>query len=262
MITALVQARMGSTRLPGKVLMPILGVPMLEVMMKRVALSKLIDQIVVVTSTNSPDDEIASFCSDNEIKCYRGSEKDVLARYFHAAVSYKASHIVRLTADCPLIDPKIIDLVIEKYLSEEVDYAANTAPPPGSFPDGMDVEVFSISALESAHRIAILPSEREHVTFHFWKSGKFKTIRVENVEDLSKLRLTVDYTEDYETVCRIFEKLKHLENDFGLEEIKDLYAKNPGLFTNQTEFERNSGWQDSLRSDQKVEQFSSKEVGC
>ena len=95
-----------------------------------------------------------------------------------------------------------------------------------------------------------------------WKSGKFKTIRVESVEDLSKLRLTVDYTEDYETVCRIFEKLKHLENDFGLEEIKDLYAKNPGLFTNQTEFERNSGWQDSLRSDQKVEQFSSKEVGC
>lgn len=240
---------MGSTRLPGKVLMPILGIPMLGIMVDRVARAKLINQTVVVTTTNSLDDQIARFCRLNNIKCYRGSEQDVLARYFNAAVSYKASHIVRLTADCPLIDPKIIDLVIQKYLSEGVDYAANTAPPPGSFPDGMDVEVFSFVALEDAHKMAKLPSEREHVTFHFWKSGKFKTLRVENEEDLSKLRLTVDYDQDFETVCRIFEKLEHLENNFGLEEIKELYMNNSSLFTNQTDFQRNSGWKDSLNSD-------------
>ena len=259
MFTALVQARMGSTRLPGKVLMPILGIPMLGIMVDRVARAKLVDQTVVVTTTNSSDDQIVSFCKLNNIKCYRGSEQDVLARYFNAAVSYKASHIVRLTADCPLIDPKIIDLVIQKYLSEEVDYVANTAPPPGSFPDGMDVEVFSFSALENAHKMANLPSEREHVTFHFWKSGKFKTLRVENVEDLSKLRLTVDYDKDFETVCRIFEALEHLKNNFGLEEIMELYMKNTSLFTNQTDFERNSGWQESLNSDLDVIQHSRKE---
>lgn len=259
MITALVQARMRSTRLPGKVLMPILGIPMLGVMMERVACAKLIDQVAVVTSTNSSDDEIFKYCEVNDINCYRGSEEDVLARYFKAAVLYNASHIVRLTADCPLIDPKIIDLVIEKYLLEEVDYAANTAPPPGSFPDGMDVEVFSFSALKNAFQEAKLPSEREHVTFYFWKSGKFKTIRVENPEDLSKLRLTVDYQKDFETICNIFEKLKNLENQFGLEEIKELYMENPSLFTNQTEFGRNSGWQDSLDSDLAVAKISKKD---
>ena len=98
-----------------------------------------------------------------------------------------------------------------------MEYLANTVPPPGTYPDGLDVEIFTFDALEKAYFSARLPSEREHVTFHFWKSGKFKTLRVENVEDLSKLRLTVDYDKDFETVCRIFEALEHLKNNFGLE---------------------------------------------
>ena len=246
MIVAIIQARMGSTRLPGKVLMDLNGVPMLQYQVDRVKQSKLIDQVLVATSVLSQDDEIANFCENNNILSFRGSEDDVLSRYYHAAKECNADAIVRLTADCPMLDPEVIDKTIALFQQDNIDYAANTVPPESSkYPDGSDVEVFSMFALKRAYQEATNEEDREHVTFYFWKSKQkdtFETAQLSNHEDFSKYRFTVDYPEDYEVVKMIDDELKK-KNQFGsLEEIVEILNNHPEIVELNSKYYFGIGW--------------------
>ncbi|MFH1645372.1 MAG: glycosyltransferase family protein, partial [Candidatus Omnitrophota bacterium] len=201
MVAAIIQARMSSTRLPGKVLMLINGKPMLMYMVERVLAALSIDKVIIITSTDSSDDPIAQLCEKNKFLLYRGSLEDVLERYYQAAVYYKVDTVVRLTADCPLLDPDMIDKVVAVYKEGKYDYVGNTIPPKWSVPVGMDVEVFSFEKLAQLSREVKNRTDREHVTFYLWKNPDiFKIYRYENKEDLSRFRLTVDYKEDFELV--------------------------------------------------------------
>lgn len=210
MIVGIIQARMGSKRLPGKVLKQINGVPLLKIMLERVALSKKVQRFVVATTTLSADDPIVELCNTVGVDVYRGSETDLLSRYYECAKKYNADVVVRLTADCPLVDPRVIDNVIAIFEAEAVDYASNTVPPEtSSFPDGSDVEVFSFDALDIANSKADNPADREHVTFYFWREPfrGFKVVQLRNSIDWSKYRITVDYPEDLEVIKIISSEL-------------------------------------------------------
>lgn len=246
MIAAIIQARMGSTRLPGKVLKKINDIPMLKYQIERVEKAKLIDKVIVATSTLPNDDKIALFCEMNNISCYRGSENDVLSRYSDAAVEYNVDTVVRLTADCPLIDPNIIDKTIDLFNYSNVDYAANTVPPKTScFPDGSDVEVCSMLAIERASKEATSEEDREHVTFYFWKSAEkhgFRTCQLSNAEDWSKYRFTVDYPEDFEVVKKIIDELSK-RNQFGyIPEIIQILKDRPDIYDLNSKYYFGIGW--------------------
>ena len=210
MIGVIIQARMGATRFPGKVLKKLGDHALLDFQISRIKEAKNIDTIVVATTVEEADDEIEDFCNEKGILCFRGSENDVLSRYYECARDNKFETIVRLTADCPLIDPAVIDKVVTLFFEEKVDYCSNTVPPETSFwPDGSDVEVFSFAALEQANRDADKPEDREHVTFFFWKDklNGFKTAQLKNFENWSDYRFTVDYQEDYEVLKLIYDEI-------------------------------------------------------
>ena len=206
MIMAIIQARMGSTRLPGKVLADINGRPMLWHVVHRVQSAKSIDHVVVATSVNPADDPVAGYCLDNGYRYFRGSETDVLDRFYQAAKQFKAETVVRITADCPLMDPLVIDKVVKTFLEGDYDYVTNTLR--YTFPDGIDVEVFSFPALKTAWQEAKSPLEREHVTPYLRNSGRFRICNVENEVDLSNryLRWTVDEPSDLEFIRALYSK--------------------------------------------------------
>jgi spore coat polysaccharide biosynthesis protein SpsF len=244
MIAAIIQARMGSTRLPVKVLMEVDGVTLLEYQIDRIKRSKKLNKIIVATSILEQDDKIADFCDSHDILCFRGSENDVLARYYDCAKQYRAETVVRLTADCPLIDPFVIDQTIALFQKEGADYCGNTVPPESSkFPDGSDVEVFSIQALTQAHYKATDHQDREHVTFFFWKyNHAFKTAQLSQEEDWSKYRFTVDYPEDFEVVRFLIMELKK-QGIFGhLDDFIHLLDQNPEIKTKNSKFHFGIGW--------------------
>ena len=224
MIIAIVQARMGSSRLPKKVLMDIEGTSSLKFMIDRVKKSTLIDKIIVATTNDERDDEIVEFCNDNNILCFRGSENDVLDRYYQSAKKYEATTVVRLTSDCPLIDPDLIDETINLFLKEKADYASNAVPPDKKkYPDGSDVEVFSFDALQRSWVETTDIKDREHVTFYMWdKRDNFNTIMLDNEHDWGKYRITVDYTEDLELVRKIVKKLNDNNLDGSTKEIIEI----------------------------------------
>lgn len=238
-IVAIIQARMGSSRLPGKVLLDISGTPSLIYQYRRILQSKIVSNIIVATSNLSQDDAIAQMCTVHGIQCYRGSETDVLTRYYECAKQAQADLVIRITADCPLIDPEIIDKVAAEFLRQGVDYAANTVPPQTSrFPDGSDVEIFTFESLERAHKEVVLASDREHVTFYFWKSNNgFKTVQISNKKNWANYRITVDYPEDIEIVRFIVHKIESrgLKGDLNdiisiLDEYPDIRKKNASYF--------------------------------
>lgn len=206
MIAALIQARLGSTRLPGKVLMDIEGKPMLQRVIERVEQSKLINMILVVT----PNLNIVEICRILGISGCIGPEKDVLARYLFAARDFDIDIIVRVTADCPLIDPEIIDKTIKYYLNNSYDYVSNT----GTYPDGLDTEVFSSRTLQKAYEGATEPYDREHVTPYMVKN--FKAGKLESGQDYSKHKWSVDTIADLELVRRIYNEL---DDKFNFEDI-------------------------------------------
>ena len=243
-IVAIVQARMGSTRLPGKVLMEIDGEPLLGIMLSRVAKAKLLDKTIIATSDLPTDDDIEEFCQKNGYECFRGSENDVLSRYYKCAKKYKADVVVRLTADCPLIDPKIIDSVINFFWEKSVDYAGNTVPPETSkFPDGSDVEVFTFKSLEKAYKKAKNPKDREHVTFYLWKYNHgFTTAQFSLSNDWSKYRFTVDYPEDFEVVEYLIQTINNNDISGNLNEIIDLLDKNPIVKEMNSAYYFGQGW--------------------
>ncbi|HIB54796.1 MAG TPA: hypothetical protein EYO39_08330 [Nitrospirales bacterium] len=249
-IVAIIQARLGSSRLPGKVLKEVQGRPLLSYMLERVAQSAYIGQIVVAITNRSQDDPIVDCCHKEGIAVFRGDEDDALDRYYQCASSFHADTIVRLTADCPLMDPKVIDAVVAEYISGNYDYVANTIPPNATFPDGMDVEVFSFAALERAWREARKPSEREHVTFYFWKNTDcFKTHRYDLEESLSHYRLTVDYPEDFEVVSKILSELYPRNANFTMQDIISFLMRHPEIQKNNASIASNQGWEVSLEKD-------------
>jgi spore coat polysaccharide biosynthesis protein SpsF len=223
----IIQARMGSTRLPGKALMKIEDKPMLWHVINRLKYCKLVNEIVVATSVNKNDDLIEKYCKQNHIICSRGSEDDVLARYYEAAKKYEANIIVRITSDCPLIDPKIVDLVIQKHKEKSVDYTSNTLK--RTFPRGLDVEVFDFNALEKAFIETKEPYQREHVTVYIYEHPElFKVYSVENNQDLSCLRLTVDEEKDLEFVGEVYKRL-YSKKIFFMEDILKVLDNEPSL---------------------------------
>ena len=192
---------MGSSRLPGKVMKNIAGKPMLSYVCERIGLSNLINQIVVATTDEPSDDPIAIFCEENNTPYFRGKQFDVLDRYYQASLFFKADIIVRITADCPLIDPVMIDDVIQSYVNQKVDFAANRLPPPWkrSFPIGLDIEVCSFEALERHGKKLVLEFEREHVMpFLYDHPNRFKTLLNHHEPDYGNNRWTVDTQHDFD----------------------------------------------------------------
>lgn len=248
---AIIQARMGSTRLPGKVLAEVQGRALLTLMLERVGRAASLDEACVATSTLPEDDPIAALCAKHGVACFRGSLPDVLDRYYHCSLERSAERIVRLTADCPLIDPGVIDEVVGLLGSSGADYVANTAPPPSTFPNGMDVEAFSFTALERAWREAQKPSEREHVTFYLWKSGLFDTRRLDLTPSLAHLRLTVDYPEDLEVIRAVCSALDRDGISFGMREIAVWLSEHPEVRAQNSHFDAEAGWTPALELDKK-----------
>ena len=247
---AIIQARMGSSRLPGKVMAPIAGKPMLFHVVNRAQQAKMIDLVVVATTVHGDDDAVAAFCSSENIQCIRGSLDDVLDRYYQAARYFNAEVIVRLTADCPLLDPLVIDKVVEAFHQGDFDYAANVVE--CTYPDGLDTEAFSRDTLERAWREAKLKSEREHVTAYILKHPElFHLGSVKHEEDYSGLRWTVDTSRDLEFVRAVYGYFGVCP--FGMHEILDLLRKHPELRELNADIERNEGYLKSLKEDAQVE---------
>lgn len=219
---------MTSTRLPGKILKQVLGKPLLEYQLERLRRVRLADQIVIATTGNDSDQPIVDFCAQHGISCFRGSENDVLARYHGAATHFEADTVVRITSDCPLIDPAVVEQVIRCYLDRrtELDYVSNCLE--RTWPRGMDTEVFSCSALHEAFSEATEQAEREHVTpFIYRQPQRYRLENVAAAENLAQHRWTVDTAEDFELVSKLLAALYPAKPDFSLADILDLLKKHP-----------------------------------
>jgi spore coat polysaccharide biosynthesis protein SpsF len=223
-----VQARMGSTRLCGKTLKQVLGKPLLEYQFERLKRVSAVDNIVVATTTGADDEKIIELCGKNRTNWYRGPVEDVLARYYGAALAYEASVVVRVTSDCPLIDPGVVDLVVKTYRNNEdsFDYVSNTLK--RTYPRGLDCEVFSFEALAQAHSHATELADREHVTpYIYHHPERYRSHNVAYFEDRSSHRWTVDTAEDFELIKRIIERLYPANPDFTFQDCLELIERNP-----------------------------------
>lgn len=224
----IIQARMASTRLPGKVLKQVLGKPLLEYQIERLRRVRRANAIVVATTTNEADQPIVELCGRLGVPCTRGSEEDVLSRYYEAAKSHYADVVVRVTSDCPVIDPAVIDRAIGYFLqhSDEVDYVSNMLEL--TYPYGMAVEVFSFKVLEEAYLEAGSQPEREHVTpFIYGHPERYRLVNIAHAENLSFHRWTVDTKEDFDLVEKIIVALYPVKPDFDTADILELLNKHP-----------------------------------
>lgn len=249
-ILAITQARYGSTRLPAKILKEVNGMTLLEIHLRRILRSKLISKLKVATTHEEGAGYIVAVADKLGVECYKGSVEDVLERFYKAAEPECPDYVVRLTSDCPLIDPDVIDSVIQKCLDTGCDYVSNTLKP--TFPDGIDTEVFRFSALKKANEEAALKSEREHVTSYLWKNSTFNggtmftSDNYYNTEDLSAERITVDTPEDFELIRSVIEAqgIDRPYTDYinFLREQKDIRAINQN-------YNRNEGYEKSIQND-------------
>ncbi len=237
-IVALVQARMGSTRLPNKVMKLIGGIPMIELLLTRLARSKEIDQIIVATSVDERNLPLVKHIHSLGFACEQGSENDVLDRYVQAARKHSADIVVRITGDCPLVDPDLVDEVIRQFKSANVDYFSNVDPP--TYPDGLDIEVFNFKALDKSSQATHKPYDREHVTPYLRESNFFKTAAMQHSNDLSALRWTVDEPADFLVIEKVFQHF-HPRIDFTWNEVLTLQINQPELFNINQHLIRNEG---------------------
>lgn len=231
-VVCVVQARVGSTRLPGKVLKKICDKTVLEHDIDRLRRIKNIDEIVIATTTLDKDNAIVSECERLGVKCFRGSEEDVLSRYYYAAKESNADVVVRITSDCPLIDPEISENIIRFYLNSmgKYDYVSNTLD--RTYPRGLDTEVFSFSSLEKSFKEATSQRDREHVTPYIWDNNEiFKLTQYKNSKDYSYLRWTLDTDEDFKLIDKIYNLLyPNMNSKFKFENILNLYSEHPKLY--------------------------------
>ncbi|WP_325110989.1 glycosyltransferase family protein [Ramlibacter sp.] len=245
---AVLQARMGSTRLPGKVLLRTCGKPLLQHQVERVRRCRTLDTLVVATSDSPEDAPIAALCEALGVPVFRGSLHDVLDRMVRAAQPHAPHWFVRLTGDCPLADPAVIDQVVLACREEGVDYASNALHP--SFPDGLDAECMRFAVLEEAWREARKPSEREHVTpFIHGQPQRYVLREVRHAPDLSALRWTVDDPADFVFVSQVYEHLYPTRPEFGLEDVLALLRAHPELAALNAGTQRNEGYLRSLQKD-------------
>ena len=248
-VLAITQARTGSSRLPGKVLKTIEGKPLLTLHLERILGAKKINQLMVATTTAHQDDEIAELVSKLNLPVYRGSVENVLDRFYQAAKAYQPEWLVRLTADCPLIDPLLIDEIIDMALVNNVDYCSNTLKP--TFPDGMDVEVFKFSALEKAWNEATSTSDKEHVTPYihqnssFYNKEPFTSLNYTNPIDYASVRLTVDENKDYEVIKALIKK-SGLNRDWKI--YADCYREDSEIKSINQHIQRNEGYNKTLKN--------------
>ena len=253
-VVAIIQARMGSTRLPGKVLKKIVGIPAIEILLTRLSHSELISEICVATSHNKENDVLCSLVEMLGYRVIRGSETNVLQRFWDAADATSADIIVRITGDCPVVDPKLVDKVINLYLNSNVEYVSNIDPP--TFPDGLDVEVFGRRSLEDCNLCAQSDFDREHVT-PFIRNGNFKKLNLKNVHDTSAVRLTLDEPEDLTLLRNIFERFRP-DINFSFEKIENLLMSNPRLMETNNTHKRNKG--ENMGAGQKLWQRAKKVI--
>lgn len=229
-IVCIVQARVGSTRLPGKVLKEMCGKTVLEHDVIRLKLIKNIDEIVIATTELDRDNKIVEECKKMNVKYFRGSEQNVLARYYYAAKENNADIVVRVTSDCPLIDPEVSSKIVEFYLEnmDKYDYVSNTID--RTYPRGLDIEVFSFKALEKAFKEAIIERDKEHVTPYIWDNpDKFKLCQYRNDIDYSYLRWTLDTEEDYLLISTVYKELYGTKDILGFNNIIELFKKKPNI---------------------------------
>jgi spore coat polysaccharide biosynthesis protein SpsF (cytidylyltransferase family) len=241
MIVAIVQARTGSTRLPGKVLMDICGESMVERVLKAASSAERVDSAVAAIPDTVEDDDLAEKITSLGFPVFRGSACDVLDRYWQAALKSgmkSGDHIVRITADCPLMDPRLIDRVIQSHIEIGADYSSNVRPP--TFPDGLDIEVFTFDALESAAKSARRPSEREHVTPAIFDSAVI-SYNLTHFEDLSDIRMTVDHEDDLDFVREFVRNF----GEVSLDTVRSCVQK----ITDTRDHQRNEGYLKSLRQE-------------
>lgn len=237
-IVAIVQARMGSTRLPNKVMKHIGGVPMIELLLSRLSKATELDEIIVATSDDKRNLPLVNHVQSLGYSCEQGSETDVLDRFIKAAKAHQADVVVRITGDCPLVDPSLVDECIRQFRLAKVDYFSNVSPP--SYPDGLDIEVVSTVALEQAIQETNNPTDREHVTLYLRESGHFATASMQNSEDLSHLRWTVDEVSDFEVVSNVFAHFSP-EIHFCWLQVLKLQLSTPALFAANHQIQRNEG---------------------
>lgn len=252
-VVAMIQARFSSSRLPGKVLKPMQGIPMLQHVVNRVQACQYIDKAVVLTSDQTSDDPLAKFCQQQNIEVFRGPLNDVLGRYWLAAQHYQPQHIVRITADCPLLDPTIIDAVIEMHLQQNNDYTANCLQ--YTLPDGLDCEVFSFDTLKALAYQADKQSWREHVTLMLRQNKLHGVLKVESwqhQQDLSRWRLTVDYPQDFDFVAAIYQQFGD-QYLFGLADIVELFKRDVALFNTMPVVAINEGIKQSKQHDKQLQ---------
>jgi spore coat polysaccharide biosynthesis protein SpsF len=228
-IGAIVQARMGSTRLPGKVLLPAAGKPLLEILLERLSACRSLEQRIVATSIDRRDAPIAELADRVGVPVFRGSEQDVLDRYYRAAVHHGLDLVVRVTSDCPLVDPALVDRMVELALAHHGEFDLVTNRHPLTYPDGLDLDVIPMSSLRHAWTHATEPHQREHTIPYFWEAG----LRVHNVEDpergFQRHRWTLDYAEDYELIRAILEALYRPGQIFHAADVLAYLAEHPEL---------------------------------
>lgn len=252
MILGVLQARTSSSRFPGKVLRPLLGTPMLLRQLERIGWVRQLDALVVATSEDPSDDVLAEVLQAHGVPCFRGPLDDVLSRVYLAAKPYRPQHIVRLTGDCPICDPALIDRTIQHHLETGADYTS-TGLITRTYPDGMDTEVVKWEALEAAWREARLPSEREHVLpFVHTRPERFARAEIQDAQDRSSWRLSVDEPEDFALVAWIYEQLYPSQPDFGLPEIVKLLEAHPRQLASNQHITYNAGYAKSLLEDRLV----------
>ena len=259
-VVAIVQARMGSSRLPGKVLKPLGNTVVLKFLVNRLAQSRTVDEIVVATTESQVDDQIVDLFSDDTVKVYRGSDVDVLQRYKNAADGAKADIIVRVTGDCPFVDPKLIDDCVNRLKDRELDYISNCNNSLNPLPDGFDVEVFTSTSLVLLDKLSITPAYREHVTFGYFKTGLFNTETINYEHTYSHLRLTLDYHQDYGVLSRITDEMS--DKDWGWREISKFMSLNQDIMKMNSHIVRNASWEKSFSDENRVRGLVATRTDC
>ncbi|MCB9362534.1 glycosyltransferase family protein [Candidatus Woesearchaeota archaeon] len=242
----IIQARMGSTRLPGKMMLDVGGIPLIERVIHQAKACKSVDLVVLATGDGDANDVLCEKAKQLDTRCFRGNESDVLDRFYKAAEKYGADIIIRVTGDCPFLQPSIVNEVVESLIAQDVDYACNTQPP--TYPDGIDVEVMKFSALRRAWTEAKLPSDREHVTPFIWKRRDLFTLHnVAGDSDLSNIRLTIDEPNDLFVANAI---MQYSSEKFpNLATIMSIIKKHPEVLDRNRGLERNEGYRKSLEED-------------